>query len=37
MVMSCHQNAGQDHNLLIADKPSENVANVQIFGNRSGK
>jgi len=25
MVMFRHQNAGQNHNLLIIDKPSENV------------
>jgi len=25
MVMSCHQNAGQNHCLLTADKPCNNV------------
>jgi hypothetical protein len=26
MVVSCHQNVGQNHNLLIANKAFENVA-----------
>jgi hypothetical protein len=26
MVMSCHQNAGQNHNLIIANKCFQNVA-----------
>jgi hypothetical protein len=34
MVMSCYQNAGQNHNLLTANKSSENVT-IQVFGNNS--
>jgi hypothetical protein len=31
MVMSCHHNAGQNHNLLTANKSSENVAKFKCF------
>jgi len=31
-VMSCHQNAGKNHNLLIANKSFENLARFQYFG-----
>jgi len=32
IVMSCHQNAGQDHNIMMANKSIENVAKFQYLG-----
>jgi hypothetical protein len=32
MVMACHQNSGQNRNIQIANKPSENVAKFKYFG-----
>jgi hypothetical protein len=32
MVMSYHQNEGQDHNLLITNKSFENMAKVNYLG-----
>jgi hypothetical protein len=32
VVLSCHQNAGQDHNLLTDDKSFENVAKFRYLG-----
>jgi hypothetical protein len=31
-IMSCHQNVGQNHNLLIAYKTLENVAEIKYLG-----
>jgi hypothetical protein len=31
VVMSCNQNAGQNHNLLVANKSNENVARFKFF------
>jgi len=36
MIISCHQNAGQNHNLLIAKKFFEN-SEVQVCGDDSKK
>jgi hypothetical protein len=32
MLLSCHQNAGQNHNIKIADTSLENVAQFKYFG-----
>jgi hypothetical protein len=32
MLMSHHQNAGQNHNIKIANRPFENVAQHKYFG-----
>jgi hypothetical protein len=32
MVMTRRQNSGQNHNLMIADKPFENAANSKYLG-----
>jgi hypothetical protein len=32
IVMSRHHNAGQNHNLLVTNKSSENVEKFQYFG-----
>jgi hypothetical protein len=37
MFMPCHQNAGQNHNFITANKSSENVNKVQINGNKSNQ
>jgi hypothetical protein len=37
IVVSSHQNAGQNHNLLTSNKYSENVSEVQLFENNSNK
>jgi hypothetical protein len=37
MVMLYHQNAGQSHNSLIANKSFENVGEVPAFGNNRNK
>jgi len=34
MVVSCHQNAGQNNNLLIANKSSENLTKFKCFRTR---
>jgi hypothetical protein len=36
MLLSCHQNARQNHDIKIANRSSENVT-VKIFGNDSNK
>jgi len=35
MVKSRHQNVGQNHNLMTANKSLEDVGKVQTFGNES--
>jgi hypothetical protein len=30
--MSCHQNAGQNHNIMISNKPFENVSKFKDMG-----
>jgi hypothetical protein len=37
MLMSCHQNAGQNHNIKVANRSSKNVAELKKFGNGSNK
>jgi hypothetical protein len=37
MVMSCHQNARQNYNLMIANKVFENIAKFEIFRTDSEK
>jgi hypothetical protein len=37
MLLSRHQNAGQNHDIKIADRCLENVAHFEIFGNDSNK
>jgi hypothetical protein len=37
VVVSCHQNVGQSHNLQIANKSFEKVATFQVFGDRNNK
>jgi len=37
MIMSRHQNSGQDHNLLSDNKSFWKCGKVQIFGNNSSK
>jgi hypothetical protein len=37
MLLSHHQNAGQNWDIKIANRMSENVVTVQIFGNYSNK
>jgi hypothetical protein len=37
MVVFHHQNIGQNHNLLIANKSFENEVGVEVFGNNSNK
>jgi len=41
MVLSCHQNVGENHSLLTANKSFENVAKFEHFGttvaNKNGK
>jgi hypothetical protein len=32
MFVSCHQNAGQSRNIMIANKTFENVATFKYFG-----
>jgi len=37
MFMCCEQDAGQNQNIKIANKSSERVKTVQIFGNNPNK
>jgi hypothetical protein len=37
MLMPHQQNAGQNHNINISNRPSENVAQFIVFGNNSNK
>jgi hypothetical protein len=37
MLLSHHQNAGQNHDIKIANRSFENVAQLKIFGNKSNK
>jgi len=37
MFTSCHKNAGQNYNLLTANKSFENVANSNIWENDGNK
>jgi len=37
MCMSHEQNAGKNHNIKKSSKSSENVAEVQMFGNNTNK
>jgi hypothetical protein len=37
MLISHHKNAGQNHNIMIANRPTENVENLKKCGNNSNK
>jgi hypothetical protein len=37
MLLSCHQNAGRNHNIKTGDRSFEKVGTVQIFGNDGNK